>query len=72
MRAIPNVLVIRPADPTEVVEAWRVALAHREGPVALVLTRQKVAVIDRTKYAPASGLRQGAYVVADAQEALQP
>jgi transketolase len=67
MRAIPNVLVLRPADPTEVVEAWRVALAHREGPVALVLTRQKVAVIDRTKYAPASGLQQGAYVVADAQ-----
>jgi transketolase len=67
MRAIPNVLVLRPADPTEVVEAWRVALAHREGPVALVLTRQKVTVIDRTKYAPATGLRQGAYVVADPQ-----
>jgi transketolase len=67
MRAIPNVLVIRPADPTEVVEAWRVALAHRDGPVAMVLTRQKVAVIDRAKYASASGLKQGAYVVADAQ-----
>jgi transketolase len=65
MRSIPNILVLRPADPTEVVEAWRVALTHRSGPVALVLTRQKVAVIDRAKYAPASGLRQGAYVLAD-------
>src|SRR3989442_9730862 len=69
LRAIPNVTVIRPADPTEVVEAWRAALTHREGPVALVLTRQKVAVIDRSKYAPASGVRQGAYVLADAQGA---
>ena len=67
LRAIPNVTVIRPADATEVVEAWRAALTHREGPVALVLTRQKVAVIDRAKYAPASGLRQGAYVLADAR-----
>ncbi len=67
MRAIPNLLVLRPADPTEVVEAWRVALTHRTGPVALVLTRQKLPVIDRAKYPPASGLRQGAYVVADAQ-----
>jgi transketolase len=66
LRAMPNMLVLRPADPTEVVEAWRVALTHRDGPVALVLTRQKVAVIDRTKYPAASGLRQGAYVLADA------
>jgi transketolase len=67
LRAMPNILVLRPADPTEVVEAWRVALTHRTGPVALVLTRQKVAVIDRATYPPASGLRQGAYVVADAK-----
>jgi len=67
LRAIPNVSVIRPGDPTEVVEAWRAALSHRDGPVALVLTRQKVAVINRTKYAPAAGLRQGGYVLADAQ-----
>jgi transketolase len=66
LRAIPNMTVIRPADPTEVVEAWRAAITHRDGPVALVLTRQKVAVIDRAKYAPASGLHRGAYVVADA------
>jgi transketolase len=65
LRAIPNMTVIRPADPTEVVEAWRAAILHRNGPVALVLTRQKVAVVDRTKYAPAAGLHQGGYVLAD-------
>jgi len=66
LRAIPNLTVIRPADANEVVEAWRAALQHRHGPVALVLTRQKVPVIDRAKYAPANGLRLGAYVLADA------
>jgi transketolase len=65
LRAIPNLVVIRPADATEVVEAWRAAITHRVGPVALVLTRQKVSVIDRTKYAPAAGLHQGGYVLAD-------
>jgi len=65
LRAIPNMTVIRPSDPTEVVEAWRAAIAHRNGPVALVLTRQKVAVVDRSKYAPAAGLQQGGYVLAD-------
>ena len=65
LRAIPNLTVIRPADPTEAVEAWRVAVRHRHGPVALVLTRQTVPVIDRSKYAPASGLRHGAYVLAE-------
>jgi transketolase len=67
LRAMPGLLVIRPADPTEVVEAWRAAILHRDGPVALVLTRQKVSVIDRAKYAPANGLRLGAYVLADAR-----
>ncbi len=66
LRAIPNMTVIRPADATEVVEAWRAAIQHTSGPVALVLTRQKVAVIDRTKYAAAAGLHQGGYVLADA------
>ena len=65
LRAIPNLTVIRPADPTEAVEAWRVAVRHRHGPVALVLTRQTVPVIDRSRYAPASGLRHGAYVLAE-------
>jgi transketolase len=64
LRAIPNVAVIRPSDPTEVVEAWRAAILHQRGPVALVLTRQKIPVIDRTKYAAAAGLHQGGYVLA--------
>ncbi|HXM37728.1 MAG TPA: transketolase, partial [Gemmatimonadales bacterium] len=66
LRAIPNMTVIRPSDPTEVVEAWRAAIEHQRGPVALVLTRQKVAVVDRTKYGPAAGLHRGGYILADA------
>ncbi|HEV8264082.1 MAG TPA: transketolase [Gemmatimonadales bacterium] len=66
LRAIPNMTVIRPADATEVVEAWRAAVVHQGGPVALVLTRQKVPVVDRAKYAPATGLSRGGYVLADA------
>ncbi|MDP3912066.1 MAG: transketolase [Gemmatimonadales bacterium] len=65
LRVMPNVTVIRPADPTEVAEAWRAAIRHERGPVALVLTRQKVAVIDRTKYGAAEGLHKGGYVLAD-------
>ncbi|MBI1966937.1 MAG: transketolase, partial [Gemmatimonadetes bacterium] len=67
LRAIPNMTVIRPADATEVVEAWRAAIGHHGGPVALVLTRQKIQIIDRSKYAPAAGLHQGGYVLADAK-----
>jgi transketolase len=66
LRAIPGLVTIRPADATEVVEAWRVAMARRHGPVALVLTRQPVPILDRGRYAPASGLARGAYVLADA------
>ena len=66
LRAIPNITVIRPADPNEVTEAWRAAIRHTGGPVALVLTRQKVAVVDRAKYAAAAGLHHGAYILADA------
>src|SRR4029453_12655039 len=54
------------SDATETVEAWRVAVTHTEGPVGLVLTRQKLPVIDRKTFAPACGLAQGAYVLADA------
>ena len=68
LRAIPNMTVIRPSDPTEVVEAWRAAILHQKGPVALVLTRQKVAVVDRSKYAPATGLHKGAYILADSKD----
>jgi transketolase len=67
LRAIPNLVVIRPADAEETVEAWRVALEHTQGPVALVLTRQAVPVLDRRRYAPASGLRRGGYVLADCE-----
>jgi transketolase len=66
LRAIPGMTVIRPADASETAEAWRSALKHREGPVALVLTRQKLAFIDRGKYGAASGAARGAYVLADA------
>jgi transketolase len=66
LRAIPNMTVIRPSDATEVVEAWRAAILHHGGPVALVLTRQKVPVVDRATYAPATGLQRGGYVLADA------
>ncbi|HEX2716578.1 MAG TPA: transketolase C-terminal domain-containing protein, partial [Gemmatimonadaceae bacterium] len=68
LRAIPRLTVIRPADATETVEAWRAALLHRDGPTALVLTRQKLGFIDRTKYAPASGTLEGAYILADAPD----
>jgi transketolase len=68
LRAIPNLTVIRPSDPTEVVEAWRAAVTHRIGPVALVLTRQKVQVVDRSRYAPAAGLHRGGYVLADSDD----
>src|SRR5262249_9544403 len=64
-RAIPNLLVIRPADANEVVEAWRVIMPLAEQPVALVLTRQNLPTLDRTKFASASGLARGAYVLAD-------
>jgi transketolase len=65
LRAMPNMMTLRPSDATETVEAWRVALRHRDGPVGLVLTRQKLPVLDRTVLASASGLAQGAYVLAD-------
>ena len=65
LRAIPEITLIRPADASETAEAWRAALKHK-GPVALVLTRQKLSFIDRSKYAAASGLARGAYVLADA------
>ena len=65
LRAIPNLVLIRPADATETAVAWRVAVEHDGGPVALVLTRQKLGLIDRTVYAPADGLERGGYVLAD-------
>jgi transketolase len=63
LRAIPHLTVIRPADATETVEAWRAAIKHQAGPVALVLTRQKTQFLDRSTYAPAAGVARGAYVL---------
>jgi transketolase len=68
LRAMPNMMVIRPSDAAETVEAWRVALRHTGGPVGLVLTRQKLPVLDRTLLASSRGLAQGAYILAEAGE----
>jgi len=68
LRAIPNMMVIRPADASETAEAWRIALTHRTGPVALVLTRQKLDFLDRSVYAPASGVTKGAYVLSESAD----
>jgi transketolase len=65
MRAIPNLTVIRPADANETAEAWGAILEDLSGPVCLVLSRQNVPTIDRAVFAPASGLRRGAYVLAE-------
>jgi transketolase len=67
MRAIPNLAVIRPCDAHEVREAWRAALKRTDAPTALALSRQKVALIDRKKYADAKGLHKGAYILAEAE-----
>jgi transketolase len=65
LRAIPGLDVIRPADANEVAEAWRAAIDRHHQPVALVLTRQDVPILDRSRYASAEGLRRGGYVLAD-------
>ena len=66
-RAIPGLVTIRPGDANEVVETWRVIMQLRHQPVALVLSRQAMPTFDRNKYAPASGVARGAYVMAEAQ-----
>ena len=67
LRAIPNLTVIRPGDANETAIAWRVAVETRDRPVLLVLSRQDVPTLDRSRYASAEGLRRGAYVLCDAQ-----
>jgi transketolase len=67
LRAIPGLVVLRPCDANEVVEAWRVIMQFRNRPAVLVLTRQNIPTLDRKKYAPASGLAKGAYILADAE-----
>jgi len=65
LRAIPNLTIIRPADANETVQAWKVALEKRDGPVFLALTRQALPVYDRSKMGDAAGLTKGAYVLLD-------
>jgi transketolase len=65
LRAVPHLVVIRPADANEVAEAWRIAIARRDGPTVLALTRQSVPVFDRSLTASADGLAKGAYVLAE-------
>jgi transketolase len=66
LRAIPHLVVIRPCDANETAIAWRVAMKTQNQPVALVLSRQNVPTLDRTEFAPAEGLRRGAYILSEA------
>jgi transketolase len=68
LRAIPNLIVIRPCDANETAMAWRVAIETRHRPTALIFTRQNVPTLDRAQYASAEGLRQGAYILAEAPD----
>jgi transketolase len=68
LRAIPNLMLIRPADANETAIARRVAIEWKDGPVALALTRQKLPIIDRTQRASTEGLSQGAYILADVKK----
>jgi len=67
LRSVPNIIVIRPADANETVQAWRVAMEHSGGPVALILTRQKIPVIDQEKYTKATELEKGAYILSESE-----
>jgi transketolase len=67
LRAIPGLITIRPADANEVVEAWRVIMKLQHQPAALVLSRQAIPIFDRSRYASASGVARGAYILADAE-----
>jgi transketolase len=66
LRAIPNLVMYRPADANEVTEGWRIAIERRDGPTVLVFSRQALPIFDRSQVAPAAGARRGAYVLADA------
>ena len=67
MRAIPGLITLRPADAGETVEAWRVIMELHHQPACLILSRQALPTLDRSKYGPASGVAKGAYVLADAK-----
>lgn len=68
LRAIPNLVVLRPGDANEVREAWKIAIGRREGPTVLIFSRQNVPTLDRSKFAPASGTNRGAYILAELGE----
>lgn len=68
LRAIPGVVTLRPGDANECVEAWKLIMEYHHVPVCLILTREPLTTVDRTKYAPASGVAKGAYVLADAKD----
>src|SRR5258708_22821654 len=63
LRAVPNLVVIRPADATETTEAWKAALLNTTGPTVLIFTRQNLPVLDRSEYSSAEGLQQGGYIL---------
>jgi transketolase len=67
LRAVPGLMTLRPADANEVIEAWKVIMQQTKHPVALILTRQALPTLDRTKYASAAGVARGAYIIADAE-----
>lgn len=71
LRSIPNTVVLRPADANETAQAWRVALEHKDGPVVLIFTRQGLPILDQDKYAKATGLEKGAYVLSDSEKTPQ-
>jgi len=70
LRLVPNLVVIRPGDAYEAVEAWKLAMTRQNGPTALILTRQELHVIDRSKYASAEGLKRGAYILWDSSTVI--
>jgi transketolase len=68
LRAVPGLITLRPADANEIAEAWRVIIESRRAPVALVLSRQSLPTLDRSRFAPASGLARGGYVLCDPED----
>jgi transketolase len=72
LRAIPGLITLRPADANEVTEAWRTIIGLKHQPACLVLSRQPLPTIDRARYAPASGVSRGAYILADPDDAAKP
>ena len=69
LRNIPGLITLRPADANEVAEAWRVVIGFKHQPACLVLSRQPLPTLDRTRYASAAGVARGAYMLADAKAA---